>query len=104
MKSFAALTRPPSINGPGSTVPPAIFSIINVLYKQLVSFDFTKRLSDLEQARKYIDITLNNLGNSRKQAKELERKRRLRQRKQEIAKRKQERLTNYLRLRLSQND
>ncbi len=96
VKQFRSILGPPEIEGPGHTIPASISSIIRDLYAKLANFDFRNRLGDLQYALRCVDSALRALTNGQKQTVELRRKRLLRQRRQEKARQKQERLNRYL--------
>lgn len=97
---FKSLTSPPAIDGPGTTLPPAISQLIIDSYLQLVNFDFHHRTSDLSIIRKKIDTAIRMLNHQRNEAIEFKRRRIFRERKQEKIRLRQERLETYTAIRL----
>ncbi len=90
------IVTPPSINGPGNTVPPAISNLLESLYFSMVNFDFTSRASNLEKIRCRIDTAIKVLESDKQQKFILQRKKRLREAKLEKLRIQEERLNTYL--------
>lgn len=60
---FRGLTVPPPLDGPGSSVPAAIRSLITELYEKMVKFDYRHRLTDLYFVVRRIDSAVKVLAN-----------------------------------------
>ncbi|MDA0822841.1 MAG: protein kinase [Proteobacteria bacterium] len=100
VRQFRAQSNPPQIDGAGNSIPPSIKSLVNRVYLQLANFDFNRRTSNFSAVRNVIDSALRALANTKKQAEELKRKRRMRKQRQDKALLKQQKLDHYLTNRL----
>ena len=92
---FKALTMPPAIHGPGTTLPLSVSQVIGQAYLELASFDFFHRTSDLSIARNRIDTAIRILDHQRRELVVLQQRRIRRERRQEKIRQKQERLESY---------
>ncbi|GAM11825.1 putative serine/threonine-protein kinase [Geobacter sp. OR-1] len=96
MSSFSKMVDPPDFYGDRCTLPASIISLIEPLYKELVAFDFNKRLCNFDKIRNRIDTAIKVLDNDLYQRKKIEHRKLLKLRAIEKTIKKEARLTNYL--------
>jgi serine/threonine protein kinase len=63
VKDFARAVQPPSLLGPGSTIPDAVRPQLVALYSDMAAFDLGKRLSDFNIILRRLDGAIRCLGN-----------------------------------------
>ncbi len=96
MPAIRYAVEPPPIDARGSSIPRSVSDVISKLYKEMVSFDFHKRMQDLAGAVRYLDIAVRILENQKLEERKLERKRMERQQRLSKIARKEQRLKAYL--------
>jgi len=90
------MVEPAAIDGAGSSVPPGIRNQVDAVYRDLVKFDFCLRDINLSNIRQRIFGAIKALRNERLQRFAINKRKQLRQKRQEKVRIKQERLARYL--------
>lgn len=96
IKQFKKQVTIPNIDTKGNTVPAAVSNQLNRLLNGLTAVDFDDRLTDQNRIISLIDSTLLVLANEKSEARELERRRRIRVKRAENLQIKQRRLDEHL--------
>lgn len=94
--SFSSLLEPPDMVGNFNTIPASILSVIEPLYKDLVNFDFNKRLCDFDKIRTKIDLAIIIINNESYQKRVIEQRRMFKLKTIDKIKRKEAKLNTYL--------
>lgn len=96
VQKLARAFSPVRIDGPGSSVPPSIAQLLNILLESLTEFDFSKRLMDLSRVRRYVGSAITILNNEANYQRRIAERERRRQKRLEKLRRKQQRLDVHL--------